>query len=218
MIAVNGLEDSSISVSLFPPSLTPPPNHTHLLPLSLPSAPLFVTHSPWFHRGSPSSWRLSPPLMAQLLALMHFKHTAAATPQSDRKCTSSTSLCSYFDAILSRCVAPHVKPSSTTPRSSSGCRLERAADANLVAFLQGKINERENGTDPQDALCGLEPGEPVPVIPGAPDYLRVFTFVNLLWFTSLNQDSQSSRDLPGRSLRIAGIVCRYVMFRTGTRE
>lgn len=164
-----------------------------------------------------SSWQpiiavpLSP-LMAQLLALMHFKHTAAATPQSDGKCTSSTSLCPSFDAISSRRVAPHVKPSSLTPRSSSGSWLRRAADANLVAFLQGEIKPIPR------CSVWFRRGEPVPRIPGAPDYLGVFTFVNLLWFTSLNQDSQSSRDLPGRSLRIAAIVWWNVMFRTLTNK
>ena len=48
------------------------------------SPPVFVALAPWFHRGNPSTARLSC-LMALLLALMPFKHTAAATSQSDRK-------------------------------------------------------------------------------------------------------------------------------------
>lgn len=147
MIAVNGLEDSSISVSLFPP---PPP---HSLASSLSPLRASLCHP----LSLVSSWQpiiagpLSPPLMARLLALMHFKHAAAATPRSDGKCASSTSLCSSFDAILSRRVAPHVSPSSATPRSPPGSQPRRA---NPVAFSQGKINGRENGSDSQDAPCG----------------------------------------------------------------
>lgn len=48
------------------------------------SPPVFVALAPWFHHGNPSTELLSS-LMALLLALMHFKHTAAATSQSDRK-------------------------------------------------------------------------------------------------------------------------------------
>lgn len=131
MIAVNGLEDSSISVSPFPPSLLPFSPHSLASSLS-PSSPLCHPLS------LVSSWQpiiavpLSLLLMAQLLALMHFKHTAAATPQSDGKCTSSSSLCSFFHAILSHCVALHVKPSSMTPLSSSASWVKHAAEANLA--------------------------------------------------------------------------------------
>lgn len=103
--------------------------HTHLLPLSLPPC---LSLSPTLlgfivaahHRGASLS-----PLMAQLLALMHFKHTAAATAQSDGKYTSSSSLCSFFHAILCRCVAPYVKPSSP---SSSVLWVKHAPDAKLA--------------------------------------------------------------------------------------
>lgn len=114
MIAVNGLEDGSISVSRF----------LHLFYL-LPSLACFLTYtslsvsltlSPCFSLSAPpfslvSSWQpinrvpLSP-LMAQLLALMHFKRTAAATSQSDGKYMSSSDLhniCPFLQPILSLC-------------------------------------------------------------------------------------------------------------------
>lgn len=89
-----------------PPSLAPshppflPSSHTHLFSCSRtssPSTPLFVTPPPlppWLHHGSPSTERLPrsrpPTLMARLLALMHFKRTAAATSQSARLSQIST--------------------------------------------------------------------------------------------------------------------------------
>lgn len=93
MIAVNGLEDGSISVSRFLhllyllPSLTCFLTYTSLTLSLIPVVLLFVTpSSPWFHHGNPSTQRLFLSLsllMAQLLVLMHFKHTAAATSQSE---------------------------------------------------------------------------------------------------------------------------------------
>lgn len=134
MIAVNGLEDSSISVSLFLHLFYLSPLHSLASSLSPPCLSLSPTLLGFIvaahHRGTSLS-----PLMAQLLALMHFKHTAAATPQSDGKCTSSTSLRSFFHTILSHRVALHVKPSSVTLRSSSAPGFKHAARANLVTYL-----------------------------------------------------------------------------------
>lgn len=128
--------------------------HTHLLPLS-PSLSPCVSLSPTLlgfsvaahHRGASLS-----PLMAQLLALMHFKHTAAATPQSDRKCTSSSSLCSFFHAILSHRVALHVKPSSMTQAPSW---VKHAADANLASTSGMKLASSGKIKHISKVLCGF---------------------------------------------------------------
>lgn len=91
----------SVSFTFFPHSLA-----FSLTPLS-PFVPLFVTPSPWFHHGNPSTECLSLSLlMAQLLALMHFKRTAAATSQSDGKYMSSSNLhnlCPFFHPVLCLC-------------------------------------------------------------------------------------------------------------------
>lgn len=107
MIAVNGLEDGSISVSLFLCLL--PFSHTQLLSHSDLSFSLSLRACRCHPLSLVSSWQpingvpLSP-LMAQLLALMHFKHTAAATSQSDGRYTSSSNLhnlCSFVCTIVS---------------------------------------------------------------------------------------------------------------------
>lgn len=119
----------SVSLTFFPHSLA-----FSLMHLS-PSMPLFVTHPPpspfstWFHHGSPSTERLPlSPLMAQLLALMHFKRTAAATSQSDGKYMSFSSLhdlCSYFCAISSlfQRVACRDNPPSAKRQGSSSAAI-----------------------------------------------------------------------------------------------
>lgn len=114
----------SISYTFFPHSLAV--SHTPL------SRPLFVsppTPSPWFHHGNPSTECLSLPLMAQLLALMHFKRTAAATSQSDGKYMSSSTisvllshpilcLCSsvlhFVSTVLQLSDSGHYRPSLET--------------------------------------------------------------------------------------------------------
>lgn len=107
----------------FSPSLIPS-SLTHLLPhLHLsPSMSVFVTPFPWFHHGSPSTECLSL-LMAQLLALMHFKRTAAATSQSDGKYTSSCNLYSlhpFFHPISWLCSNVLHFESTLLPLSDSG--------------------------------------------------------------------------------------------------
>lgn len=102
MIAVNGLEDGSISVSrllhllYLLPSLTCFLTYTSLPPLCHPPLHGFIMAT---HQRSAS---LSL-LMAQLLALMHFKRTAAATSRSEWKDMSSSNLhnlCPFFLPIL----------------------------------------------------------------------------------------------------------------------
>lgn len=110
-------------------------SHTHLLSHSRTSFPPCRSLSPplplpsWFHHGSPSTERLSlSPLMAQLLALMHFKRTAAATSQSDGKYMSFSSLhdlCSSFCAISSsfQRVACRDNPPSAKRQGSSSAAI-----------------------------------------------------------------------------------------------
>lgn len=83
--------------SLIPSSLT----HLHLSPSVSLCHPLSLVSS-W----QPINRVPLSPLMAQLLALMHFKRTAAATSQSDGKNTSSSNLHNlhpFFHPILCLC-------------------------------------------------------------------------------------------------------------------
>lgn len=127
MIAVNGLEDGSISVSLFLCLL--PFSHTQLLShsdlsLSLRAClchPLSLVSSWQPINGVPLS-----PLMAQLLALMHFKHTAAATSQSEGRYTSSSNLhnlCSFFCTIVSPFQRVALRVNHMHQRSSSAVTI-----------------------------------------------------------------------------------------------
>lgn len=131
MIAVNGLEDSSISVSPFPPSLLPFfPTLTCFLSLSLrpclslsPTLLGFIVAA--HHHGASLS-----PLMAQLLALMHFKHTAAATPQSvGSPRLHPASVLSFMQSCL--IVLLYMSDLHPSPPPSSASQVKRAAYAKL---------------------------------------------------------------------------------------
>lgn len=87
------------------------------LPQPLPS---------WLHHGSPSAECLSLLLMARLLALMHFKRTAAATPQSARLPQISTIFSRRRRARSSHCqpTPPPILPTPPpSPPSDSGHHL-----------------------------------------------------------------------------------------------
>lgn len=99
------------SPSLIPSSLTHLLSHLHLshsLSHSRRASlchPLFSLVSSWQPiNTAPLSLSLSL-LMAQLLVLMHFKHTAAATSQSEWKDMSSSNLSNLCPFFIQSCVS-----------------------------------------------------------------------------------------------------------------